>query len=156
VEKVDVMEKHLAEKDNLRKQLIKKVEWVEERQENLVEKVRLVEENQTNLDITEVSEHIIEVHVKSLQCEFCDFVGKTEGGLKTHIRKMHTTAKAKQFKCWTCDFICERNADLTTPNDKYWYSHRMCLNQKHKKYILEECKQLKDDGTLKIVTDWKI
>ena len=59
--------------------------------------------------------------------------------MKTHIRSKH-------FTCWTCSFICDTKEERTKHNDKYYYSHRMALNRNHKKYILEEFEQLKQDG----------
>ena len=47
-------------------------------------------DSDTSLDESE-TEEVIEINGKELnQCEKCNFVGKTEGGLKTHKTKKHT------------------------------------------------------------------
>ena len=30
------------------------------------------------------------MNIECLKCDYCDFIGKTEGGLKTHMRFKHT------------------------------------------------------------------
>ena len=95
----------------------------------------------------ELERHVKSTHTTSFsnfKCDLCDFISKTTGGLKTHVTKMHT--KSRRVKCWTCDYTCETKGELVIHNDKYWYSHRMCLNKNHKKDILEEFEQLKSDG----------
>ena len=71
---------------------------------------------------------------KDSNCEKCGF------GLIVHTRAEHT--EQNRIKCWK--FATKR--DVIEHNDKYWYSHRMCLNSNHKRYILEEFEQLKKDG----------
>ena len=45
---------------------------------------------------TNLERHKHEYH--KLKCEYCDFVGKSIGGLKTHTRRMHSTAT----NCYLC------------------------------------------------------
>ena len=73
----------------------------------------------------------------------CDFVAKSEQGLKVHVKAIHTKNKVK---CWKCDFTCETKSDLTEHNDTYYYSHRMGYYPHRKKDYLEEFEQLKSDG----------
>ena len=86
-------------------------------------------------------------------------VAKDDDGLKVHNRSKHT--EQNKTKCWKCDFTCATKSDLTTHNDKYYYSHRMSMNSYHKRYILEEFEKIKNDGlTVKEdiideVTYWK-
>ena len=76
-----------------------------------------------------------------------------------HKRSKHT--EQNKIKCWKCDFTCATKSDLTTHNDKYYYSHRMSMNDYHKKHILEEFEELKNDGftvkedVIEEVTNWK-
>ena len=82
--------------------------------------------------------------VKKLECDYCEFIAKSLSGLKTHITKMDTGVK--KFKCFTCNFCCATKDKLVSHNEKYWYSHRQCLNRDHERYILGEFIQLKEDG----------
>ena len=43
-------------------------------------------------------------------------------------------------------FCCATKVELVSHNDKYWYSHRKCLNRDHEKYILGQFIQLEEDG----------
>ena len=79
-----------------------------------------------------------------VNCEKCQFIAKNANDLKVHVKSEHT--EQKRFKCWTCNFACASKDDLTTHNDKYWYSHQMRPNTNHKKYMLEEFEELKKDG----------
>ena len=38
-------------------------------------------------------------------CEFCDFIAKTERGLKTHKTRKHCS-------CDWCDYICKNESDM--------------------------------------------
>ena len=93
------------------------------------------------------------------KCDICEFNATSDADFRAHIRTKHKDSR-KFFKCWTCDFVCRTKLKLTEHNDKYYYSHRMALNSNHKKYILEEFEQLKDDGfkvhdsTLEDVSRW--
>ena len=80
-----------------------------------------------------------EIQTLDIKCEKCEFTSKNDAAMKTHIRSKHLT-------CWTCNFICDTKQERTIHNDKYYYSHRMALNRNHRKYILEEFEQLKQDG----------
>ena len=74
------------------------------------------------------------------------------------MRAKHTLQN--KIRCWKCDFSCAYKAELSTHSDKYYYSHRMCLNSNHKRFILEEFEELKrDDFTvqediLEMVNNW--
>ena len=84
-------------------------------------------------------------------CDQCEFKTNSDEDLREHERRSHK----KKFKYFTCDLSSKTKVELTAHNDKYWYSHRMCLNRNHKKYILEEFEQLKEDGfTVHIKLDW--
>ena len=93
------------------------------------------------------------------KCEKCEFTTSSESDLRMHTEDNHK--RKKKIKCWKCDFTTKTKADLTTHNDKYWYSHRMCIEKRFKKYILEELDQLEKDGftvnesTKKEVFGWK-
>ena len=66
--------------------------------------------------------------------------------------------KHKTIKCWKCNFSTKIKEDLTEHNDKYWYSHRICIEERFKKYILEEFEELKKDGFTvneSTVSEWK-
>ena len=96
-----------------------------------------------------------------IHCEKCDYTTNSDADLKTHIQNKHKKIKNKKFKCFTCDFMTKTKPELTEHNDKYWYSHRMCIEERFKRYILEEFEKLKQDGftvhesTLKTVNNWK-
>ena len=40
-----------------------------------------------------------------LKCDICDFVAKSERGLKTHKTRKH-------YNCNWCDFVCEKESDI--------------------------------------------
>ena len=82
--------------------------------------------------------------VKTLEfnCDVCAFNVTIDADFRGHIRTKHEDSR-KFFKSRTCDIVCRIKLELTDHNDKYLYSHRMALNSKHKKYILEEF-ELKD------------
>ena len=67
-----------------------------------------------------------------------------ESSLKVHLKAKHT--EPQKFKCKTCDFSCATKNELTTHNDVYWDSHRMCFYPEKKKYYLQEIEQMKKDG----------
>ena len=66
-----------------------------------------------------------------IKWDHCEFVAKNKFGLKIHIHKKHSTAR---FNC----FQRETHSDLVEHNDKYHYSHRIILNKKYEKEILDE------------------
>ena len=51
----------------------------------------------------------------ALTCEECDFVSRSESGLKVHIRAKHT--EQTKIKCRRCDFTCESVELMRTHND---------------------------------------
>jgi DNA repair exonuclease SbcCD ATPase subunit len=64
------------------------------------------------------------------KCDICEFTATSDVEFRAHIRAKHKDSR-KFFKCWTCDFVCRTKLELTNHNDKYWYSHRMALNDNH-------------------------
>ena len=74
----------------------------------LLEKLTVTDSN------TYESSSVIPAQVKDLNCEKCDFVAKSEAGLKLHTQAKHT--KQSKFKCKTCDFTCESKELLSTHN----------------------------------------
>ena len=60
------------------------------------------------------------IHVKSLRCEVCEFGGKTESGLKTHVRTKHT----KRIKyCDWCSFGSSKENEIDEHVNKFEFSH---------------------------------
>ena len=53
---------------------------------------------------------------ESLNCDYCDFIGKTEGGLKTHMRFKHTKIlhQLNWKHCTFCNFNCKTDTELNT------------------------------------------
>ena len=119
----------------------------------LREKLCEIEKETVEKNLEPLKNSDSESQITEFKCEKCEFSAKSDAALKTHMRSKH-------FTCWTCNFICDTKEERTIHNDKYWYSHRMALNRNHKKYILEEFEQLKQDGfevnvsSLNEVSNW--
>ena len=88
----------------------------------------------TSVNIKLNQKVITDLYEELFKCEYCDFVGKTEGGLKTHTRCKHTK-KMVQFNyqyCTLCNFNSKTEMDLighmetcrTTHSNLNYNTHR--------------------------------
>ena len=57
----------------------------------------------------------VAVQSLTINCEECDFIARSESGLKVHIRANHT--EQTKIKCRRCDFTCESVELMRTHND---------------------------------------
>ena len=69
------------------------------------------------------------------KCEKCDYTADNDADIKIHIQAKHK--RNKTIKCWRCDYRTNIKTELTEHNDKYWYSHRMSIEERFEKHILE-------------------
>ena len=161
LERLEDMEKRNDEKDIQIKLLSEKIEVLECKLSQK-EYIALVRKDKKETEIVDLSFEQPSSEVKSVEikkCEKCDYTADNDGDIKTHIQAKHK--RNKTIKCWRCDYKTKSKTELTEHNDKYWYSHRMSIEERFKKYILEEFEELKKDGftvneeTLKTVSDWK-
>ena len=67
-----------------------------------------------------ISETNLERH--KLKCEYCDFVGKSIGGLKTHTRRMHNTA-TNCYLCEFCTFTAKTKNEVKEHTTKWNITH---------------------------------
>ena len=99
----------------------------------------------TNLD-HDLEQHIRENHVKILNCEFCDFVGKTEGGLKTHMRKKHTRNVRNWSTCSFCNFSSKYESEMIAHLNKFKYTHIIEKINEYTYQMNQEIAEMKKDG----------
>ena len=146
-------QKQLMSKMNKKLNILKKkdteVHHLQEKLTNLEKKIDIMEKN-VDLNVQEVVTVTNDItctkpeSLSDIKCEKCDFIAKSEHGLKVHIKAKHTGKN--KFKCYTCDFSCETKLELTEHNDIYWNSHRMTFYPHKKRYYLEEIEKMKKDG----------
>ena len=146
---------HRESSNQLSLPLMPEMVVVEELYISKCEECEYISKNSEDLKTHIASNHDNEKEVERSEelksCDQCEFETNSDQDLQDHQRRNHK----KKFKCFTCDFSSETKVELTKHNDIYWYSHRMCLNRNHKKYILEEFEQLKEDGFIvHIKLDW--
>ena len=74
---------------------------------------------------SDLEKHKLETHPALFNCEFCDFVGKNEGGLKTHITRKHTKKMNQQnvIHCNFCNFNCNSEKDMETHMSEFRNTH---------------------------------
>ena len=135
---IDLLKKKLR----VLKEKESKVLDLESKVEELVKKLDLFQDKAFETNIQLQDKHI--PRDEEIKCSKCDFVTENENSLKAHVKAKHT--EPQKFKCKTCDFSCATKTELTTHNDIYWDSHRMCFYPSKKKYYLEEIEQMKKDG----------
>ena len=64
--------------------------------------------------------------MESLKCQFCEFIGKNEGGIKTHMRFTHTK-KMYQLNwnyCEFCNFNSKTESEMPTHISEFKITHR--------------------------------
>lgn len=66
--------------------------------------------------------HTEKTHEKNLNCEYCKFIGKNVGGLRIHIRRMHSFKNGLK-ECKFCTFTSKTDSDLKTHVKKYNTTH---------------------------------
>ena len=78
----------------------------------------------------EVSEKNMEsdkqsMNIECLNCDYCDFIGKTEGGLKTHMRFKHTKIlhQLSWKHCSFCNFNCKTETDMNNHMENFKSTH---------------------------------
>ena len=69
-----------------------------------------------------------------LKCESCDFKTSSKQGLKTHIKRKHTTYETYPRKC----DLCDNNLDSKEAHDKHMTSHSYKPST-HLTFKREEC-----------------
>ena len=95
-------------------------------------------------DLTNQSEKI---HVESLNCEYCDFTAKNIGGLRIHVRRMHSFRK-KLFECGFCTFTSKTESEMKTHNSKYNITHSKLDYNEHIEELNYEIFAMKETGLL--------
>ena len=161
LERLEVVEKRSEEKDNEINILSEKIEHLQYqlKQKHDFTVINDVEDTSVEANSSLKQQDPDNTSSEFKKCDKCDFTSNNDSDLHTHIQAQHK--KKKKIKCWTCDFATKTKHELTEHNDKYWYSHRMCIEERFKKDILEEFDELKKDGftvhasNLKTVSDWK-
>jgi hypothetical protein len=83
-------------------------------------------------------------NLESLKCDYCEFVGII-GGLKTHIRRMHTR-KANLFMCNFCTYTSKSESELETHTSKYNITHSRLDYNDHYEEVNCEIFALKQIG----------
>jgi chromosome segregation ATPase len=157
IEKLNKKLNYLKEKEIILVELQQKYDDLEKKVEE--NSFKIIEKDKVPEDIPNKNEELSVCTTDIIKCEKCEFTANSESDLKIHIQDNHK--RRKNIKCWKCDFTTKTKEDLTTHNDKYWYSHRMCIEERFKKYILEEFDQLKTNGftvnesTKNLVSSWK-
>ena len=79
------------------------------------EQIKVLKRNHEQLKEDLETTGILEIsETNPLDCEKCDFIAKSETGLKVHMQAKHT--KQMKVKCKTCEFTCESKELLETHN----------------------------------------
>ena len=58
----------------------------------------------------------------TLRCDYCEFVGKNIGGLKTHTRRMHSNA-TNCFSCEICTYTANTEREVKEHTVKWNITH---------------------------------
>ena len=58
----------------------------------------------------------------NLICDYCEFVGKNVGGLKTHTRRMHSNA-TNCFSCEFCTYTAKTEREVKEHTGKWNITH---------------------------------
>ena len=161
LQRLEDIETRSDEKDIQIKILSEKIEGLEIKLKQRNDNIDIEnDENETeNLDLPLKQPSSDPASSEVKKCEKCDYTADNDADMKIHMQAKHK--RNKTIKCWRCDYRTKNKTELTEHNDKYWYSHRMSIEERFKKYILEEFEELKKDGftineeTLKTVSDWK-
>ena len=120
------MEKINAEKDEKLNILTSKCEKLEEiiqqKPTKTVEMSVPLLKNSTSIIAEESVEN--DSH-ENLLCDYCDFIGKTEGGLKTHMRFKHTKIlnQLGWKHCKFCNYNCKTESEMKTHTNFYRITH---------------------------------
>ena len=85
---------------------------------------------------------------ESLKCDYCDFIGKTEGGLKTHMRFKHTRIMNQQNwkHCTFCNFNCKTESEMKTHVSEYGATHSQKNNKNNGLQLNNEIRKLTNNG----------
>ena len=83
-----------------------------------------------------------------MKCEYCDFIGKTEGGLKTHMRYKHTRIMNQQSwkHCTYCNFNCKTDSEMKVHESEYGATHSQKNNMNNSEQFSSEISKLSDNG----------
>ena len=158
-EKIVRLEKASSKKDDTIKQVTEEIESIKG---NALKKFETIEKTlaksstyslksckecdyKTNKE-HDLDQHITETHVKVLHCEFCEFVGKTEGGLKTHMRMKHTRNARNWTTCSFCNFSSKYESEIIAHVNKYKCTHRMEKITEYTYKMNQEIVEMKKDG----------
>ena len=59
--------------------------------------------------------------ISACDYDYCDFIGKTEGGLKTHMRHKHTRIlnQLSWKHCTFCNYNCKTESEMKTHMPEY-------------------------------------
>ena len=129
LEKLESMNKTIQDKDKVINELVEKVKILEEKifgRDN---------EPKNCLEETEMDSTFFNPSV-GFNCEKCDFIAKSKGGLKVHVKAKHTEIKEMKdqsseilnlenndlceneienpLKCNECEYVAQTNEDLNT------------------------------------------
>ena len=161
--KVSAIENNLQKKDEIIESLSEKVKALEERQEFFeTESHEISKSEQTFMNPSdesrncnncalettskeETENHLEKLHVNNLNCEYCDFHAKNVGGLKIHIRRMHSLEK-NLFQCEYCTFTSKTEREMKTHKRKYNITHSKLDYNEHLEELNCEIFALKEIG----------
>ena len=70
-------------------------------------------------------------YLERLKCDYCDFIGKSEGGLKTHMRSKHTKIlnQLDWKHCTFCNFNSKTESEIKTHMTHYRVTHSQTKNK---------------------------
>ena len=87
-------------------------------------------------------------HIESLKCDYCDFIGKTEGGLKTHMRYKHTRImnQLSWKHCTFCNYNCKTESEMEMHVSQYGATHSQTNIKNNSSILSSEISKLSDNG----------
>ena len=94
----------------------------------------------------DLEKHIQDVHTEIFKCEYCDFVGKTEGGLKTHTRFKHTKYTYNSKNCTFCNFYSKTEAELEKHIETFRNTHSNLNYNTHRQKVDAEISEMTNRG----------
>ena len=83
-----------------------------------------------------------------MKCDYCDFIGKTEGGLKTHMRFKHTRIMNQQNwkHCTFCNYNCKTESEMKVHMLEYEATHSQTNTKNNRGQLNAEISKLSDNG----------
>ena len=145
--------------DNLEKQIDDKTKETTDKIGNIENTLKHIQDSmkmQPSHIIKEVSENTDEEInwnteeqcIESLKCDYCDLIGKTEGGLKTHMRFKHTRIMNQQNwkHCTFCNYNCKTESEMKVHMLEYEATHSQTNTKNKRGQLNAEISKLSDNG----------